>query len=250
VHEYYVKFIALANRVQGITLEALLDYFVGGLCQGICRDVLVQDPKTLMRCVPLVKLFEEKYAAQHKFYGSKSSLPNQLLLTATHSLKTTMLPPLLNKSAPSPPVTKAMIKKLAPAEVQLRREKGLCFTCDKKYRLLIDVPTNSTYDEEDFAANSKLSDSVLEDNIEPQPPPESHLSVNALKGSHGIATMRFKGAINGLPIQVLLDSRSSNNFLQPRTVACLKLPVEPIANFKVMVGNGSALVVEGLINNL
>jgi len=254
VHEYYVKFTALANRVQGITSEALLDYFVGGLRQDIRRDVLVQDPKTLMRCVSLAKLFEEKYAAQHKFYGPKSSPSNPLLPTATHSLKTTALPPLLNKSTPSPPVTKAMIKKLSPAEVQLRREKGLCFTCDEKYSLSHRCP-NKQYlwlhlDEEDFATNSTLSDSVSEDNIEPQPPPEPHLSFNALKGSHGLATMRFKGAINGLPVQVLLDSGSSDNFLQPRIAACLKLPVEPIANFKVLVGNGSALVVEGLVNNV
>jgi len=171
VHKYYVKFTTLANRVQGITLEALLDCFVGVLRQDIHRDVLVQDPKTLMRCVSLPKLFEEKYAAQHKFYGSKSSPPNPLLLAATHSLKITTL---------------------AHAEVQLRREKGLCFTCDEKYSLSHRCP-NKQYlwlhlDEEDFATNSTLSDSVSEDNIEPQPPPEPHLSFNAHKGSYGLIT--------------------------------------------------------------
>jgi len=40
VHEYYTQFTALANRVQGITSEALLDCFVGGLQHDIKRDVI------------------------------------------------------------------------------------------------------------------------------------------------------------------------------------------------------------------
>lgn len=45
---------------------------------------------------------------------------------------------------------------------------------------------------------------------------EHHLSFNALKGSHGEGTMRFHGDIQGVEIQILLDSGSSDNFLQPR----------------------------------
>lgn len=54
---------------------------------------------------------------------SNSSSPS---LTSTKSA----LPPLL----PSPP-TKPLppVKKLSAAEMQLRREKGLCFTCDDKF---------------------------------------------------------------------------------------------------------------------
>lgn len=62
--------------------------------------------------------------------------------------------------------------------------------------------------------------------------------------------MRFKGLINGVQVQVLLDSGSSNNFLHPRITHCLKLPVEPIPDFKVLVRDGHALTVEGLINNV
>jgi len=79
VHEYYVKFTVLANRVQGITSEALLDCFVGGLRQDIRRDVLVQDPKTLMRCVSLAKLFEEKYAAQRVDPNRRHCRPHRRL---------------------------------------------------------------------------------------------------------------------------------------------------------------------------
>jgi len=254
VHEYCVKFTALANRVQGITTEALLDCFVGGLRQDIRRDVLVQDPKTLMRCVSLAKLFEEKYAAKQKFHGSKGYMQNQSIATPSQSLKTTSLPPLLNKPNPHPQTNKAMVKRLSPAEVQLRREKGLCFTCDEKYSLSHHCP-NKQYlwlhgEEEAASVDLPNANNAREDNPEPLPQSEPHLSFNALKGSDGVATMRFTGVINGLPVQILLDSGSSDNFLQPRIAACLKLPVEPIDNFNVMVGNGSALMVEGLIKRL
>ena len=78
---------------------------------------------------------------------------------------------------------------------------------------------------------------------------EPHLSFN-LKGSSGLGTMRFTGLINGMQVQILLDSGSSDNSLQPIIAHCLKLPIEPIPEFKVLVGNGNALTVEGLIREL
>ncbi|WVY96655.1 hypothetical protein V8G54_028806 [Vigna mungo] len=68
VHEYYVQFTALANRVQGVTAEALLDCFIGGLKPDIRRDVIAQSPSTLIRSVSLAKLYEEKYMNKPKHY--------------------------------------------------------------------------------------------------------------------------------------------------------------------------------------
>lgn len=76
------------------------------------------------------------------------------------------------------------------------------------------------------------------------------LSFNALKGSHGLGTLRFQGSIQGIKLQILLDSGSSDNFLQPRISHCLKLPVLPAENFSVLVGNGNYLTAEGYIPNL
>ena len=51
-------------------------------------------------------------------------------------------------------------------------------------------------------------------------------------------------------IQILLDSGSSDNFLQPKIANCLKLPIEHTSNFQVLVGNGNSLVTEGLVKQL
>ncbi|XP_014519802.1 uncharacterized protein LOC106776848 [Vigna radiata var. radiata] len=255
VQDYYVQFTALANRVHGVTSEALLDCFIGGLKLEIRRDVVAQSPTTLMRSVSLAKLYEEKYSYKpklyHSFPTSKLHKPNTGP-SMSQTVKSTSLPALL----PTPPkstFTPSNVKKLSPAEVQLRREKGLCFTCDEKY-----FPDHKCLNKQ-YLFLQIVDDENLQ--VEPEPPDpnsqldpmsnlEHHLSFNALKGSSGVGTMRFQGSIHGMRIQVLLDSGSSDNFLQPRLASCLKLPIEPVPNFHVLVGNGNSLITEGLVSKL
>ncbi|KAJ1441670.1 Aspartic peptidase domain superfamily [Sesbania bispinosa] len=175
VQDYYVQFTTLANRVTGLTADALLDCFIGGLKPDIRRDVIAQ-------------------------------------------------------------------------EMLLRREKGLCYTCDENFSPNHRCP-NKQYlwlhmKEEDIVdLDTEPSDQVSEpQNNATQ---EHHLSYNALNGSSGRGTMKFQGVINGMTVQVLLDGGSSDNFLQPRLAHCLKLPVEPIRHIQVVVGNGVVLTVEG-----
>nr|KYP38939.1 hypothetical protein KK1_039771 [Cajanus cajan] len=86
------------------------------------------------------------------------------------------------------------IKKISPAEMQLRREKGLCFTYDDKFSPSHKCP-NKQY---------LLLQVDDEDRMEllPDPPDNSgshtspllqehHLSYNALKGSPGLGIMQF-----------------------------------------------------------
>jgi len=72
-------------------------------------------------------------------------------------------------------------------------------------------------DEEEAIENALPSSA--EDSIDPP------LSYNALKGAQGVQTMRFVGTLNGMQIQILLDSGSSDNFLQLRIANYLKLPI-------------------------
>lgn len=104
VQSYYVQFTALANRVQGITQEALLDCFVGGLKPNIRMDVIAQSPTSLLRTVSLAKLYEEKYTPKLKPFSSSFSSKTQTSNTNSNlntnqnspqSLKSTSLPPLL-----------------------------------------------------------------------------------------------------------------------------------------------------------
>jgi hypothetical protein len=53
-----------------------------------------------------------------------------------------------------------------------------------------------------------------------------------------------------MPIQILVDGGSSDNFLQPRIAHFLKLDIAPAPLFKVLVGNGNSLSPEGSIPEL
>ena len=47
IANYYLKFMALANRSEGLTPEALCNYFISGLNKDIRRDVVAQAPNVL-----------------------------------------------------------------------------------------------------------------------------------------------------------------------------------------------------------
>lgn len=74
-------------------------------------------------------------------------------------------------------------------------------------------------------------------------------SLNAMNSAPISGTMRFSGCVNGQQVQILLDGGSDDSFIQPRLARFLHLDVQPCAPFKVLVGNGSALQVEGIVTD-
>jgi len=54
VSDYYLKFMALANRSGGLTEEAILNCFISGLNVDIKRDVVAMTIVNLLRVVALV----------------------------------------------------------------------------------------------------------------------------------------------------------------------------------------------------
>ncbi|XP_024979726.1 uncharacterized protein LOC112516745 [Cynara cardunculus var. scolymus] len=257
VADFYMEFTTLANQIQGLSAEALLDCFISGHRNDIRRDVVAQSPQSLAKAVSLAKLFEEKYVSipVSKPYTPASFPRSTTPLATTKS----PLPPLL--PTPSKPITatskQPSIKRISPAEMQIRREKGLCYTCDEKFSLGHKCPNRQMLllmgDDEDihFITTTHSSDPpFIEEPPVSFPPPDHHLSFNAIRGYQSKGTLRFTGYINGMELQILLDSGSSDNFFQPRLAHCLKLPIQPSPNFKVMVGNGNNLTAEGFVDNL
>ncbi|KAF7838882.1 Ty3/gypsy retrotransposon protein [Senna tora] len=223
VADFYREFMILATRVEGISDEALLDCFISGLKPAICRDVIAQAPSSLLRAAALARIFYERSSmgfsqssSRNHFNPSTSlvlvpspqvpvplststSLVPVLAATTASSSSAfgkSSLPPLL----PTPNVPPLQtVKRMSAAEMQLRREKKLCFTCDAPYSWSHRCP------------NKHYMILQIEDEEE------------------------------GVDVQVLLDGGSSDNFIQPRVVRTLKLAVEPMTPFKVLVGNGHVL---------
>ncbi|KAJ1419593.1 Aspartyl protease, partial [Sesbania bispinosa] len=103
------------------------------------------------------------------------------------------------------------------------------------------------------ADNDNSVRTIVNHNMQPaelMEPKDHHLSLNALKVGAGVGTIRFMAYIEKLLVTVLIDGGSSDSLLQPRVAKFLKLPVEPVAQSRVMVGNGNYMSVEGLIKQL
>lgn len=79
---------------------------------------------------------------------------------------------------------------------------------------------------------------------------DHHLSLNSINGFSSVGTLWFTGCVNGLEVQVLVDGGRTDNFFQPRLAKFLKLPIEPIPYFNVLVGNGHKMVAEGKITDM
>ena len=94
VQDYYREFTALANCVQGITANALLDCFLSGLKIDIRRDVIAQNPTSLLHAVSLAKLFEEKYLPKQKTTLTHP-YPKYQSSSLAQTTKSTSLSPLL-----------------------------------------------------------------------------------------------------------------------------------------------------------
>ncbi|RDX87121.1 hypothetical protein CR513_31446, partial [Mucuna pruriens] len=111
---------------------------------------------------------------------------------------------------------------MSPAELMIRREKGLCYTCDAKFSLGLRFP-NKQY--------------ML-------------IEAEAFQGTPSKAIIRFDVLVGGTEVQILLNGGSSNSYIHLRIVQHLKLPIEPTKNMQVMVGDGYVMKGKGLIKNL
>ncbi|GJX40091.1 transposon ty3-I gag-pol polyprotein [Tanacetum coccineum] len=189
--EYYHPFTIMANRVDGLSPNALLDFFLSGLKDHIRQDVIAQAPKSLIHAGSLSRLFDEKqlvtYSSKAKF-GTQSITPKTSNITSSppttfssYPSRPAPLPPLLPtpQTKPLPP-----IKKLSLAEMLLRREKGLCFTCDDKFTWNHKCPNKqalllmTSTDESDFSSLIERFEEQLDATLLLQENQEPHLSLN------------------------------------------------------------------------
>lgn len=125
--------------------------------------------------------------------------------------------------------------------MQLRRHQGLCFNCDEKF-----TPGHRCKGRPTLLYLEGIEEDPGDfDNHNPQATEheatEPEISLNALLGHYGAKSMRMLGHIQSQPIQVLVDSGSTNNFISSRVAQFLNLTSAPTQLFQVRVGNGEAL---------
>lgn len=104
------------------------------------------------------------------------------------------LPPLL-PTPPSQPLNQTpKYKRMTPIEMEIRKEKGLCYTCDDKWSFKHQCPNKHLMILQVEEDGIELEQPEPHDVIEPTAEEEQmelHLSINAFKGACVLGTIRF-----------------------------------------------------------
>ncbi|VFQ93695.1 unnamed protein product, partial [Cuscuta campestris] len=251
VMEYQSSFEALLNKVTGVPEATLVAMYVAGLKQPIQREVNLQGPTTLAATFALARevsaCHQESVASlphrtwATRFSPGQSSSPSSagLLPTPTTAARPSPFPARTADKATNPPLP---VVRLSATEKAERNKKGLCWYCDEKW-----IP----------GYNCKHRFLVLmgpeDDEEEPVPADPTPLdgeaslitadisSIHSLSGSPSPRALKLAGSVNNTPVQVLLDSGSTHNFIHPKVAEHLALVLQPVTPFRVYVGNGDSL---------
>ena len=249
VADFQALFEDLMNKVSGISESLLISFFITGLKRNLRCELQFHRPASLMEAFAMTRAYEARLddtVAPTKSWN-RNTTPNpspnhhnptqQSTAPSSHSTqpvtpKPTNQPPLLPTPSSNFPV-----RHLPPAEIRDRRSKGLCFRCDDKWSpshrcrskvlLLIgadeDTPES---DSEEFQLEDVAGDIS---------------SLNALSSQLLGRSLRVSGMYDEHHLQILIDSGSTHNFINPMLVEKLGLPMTPCPRFRVATGCGSSL---------
>ena len=198
----------------GLPPQFLLSCFISGLTPEIRREVQSLQPLTLVQAAGLARLQEENLLDTRSTFRNRTppvlSIPQPRPIPMPALLQDPSSPAPSSRPPPS-------VKRLSPAEIASRRERGLCFTCEEKYhrghrcasRVFLLV-----------AAEDDNPDPYIED-LDPGPdPPDSpnptaaQISFNSLASNLAPETLRLLGLASGHHVVVLVDGGSTHNFIQ------------------------------------
>nr|POF00120.1 hypothetical protein CFP56_19082 [Quercus suber] len=222
VKEYQSRFEQLLAKVGYLPPPRQVSCFVSRLKESIKADVLAGRPLDLTTAIGLARLFEAR----------KNSLRRPPVTSQTVARTN----PITSKEkggywSPMP------VRRLSPAELKERRDRGLCYNCNEKFspgyrcKKLFLIEACTTEEDGDVSMELELE--------EEQETPS--ISLHAISGDHAPETMKVSGKIGSVPAMVLLDSGSSHNFISESLAQKLVLQPAQEKKIRVMVASGERL---------
>ncbi|KAH9678818.1 hypothetical protein KPL71_025874 [Citrus sinensis] len=149
VADFQSAFEDLMNKVTGISEPLLISFFITGLKSDIRREFLFTRPTSLMEAFALARAYEARSDEVKTTSRSWSkwppttppaspNVPPVLPNTSTFKNTNPLVAPVITTTKPPSqppllPTPNLPICRLTPAELRDKREKGLCYNCDKKY---------------------------------------------------------------------------------------------------------------------
>lgn len=223
VNDYIQSFVQLSTRVDTLTNTNLLNIFLSGLKPEIHKLLKLFKPPTLDDALGIAKLVEDVLNdVSPGFSRARNfpfSTPQKSVVSSSPTNRISFQPSQKTQSATQTKYS-LPIRRLSAAEMQARRDKGLCFNCDDRYfqghkckpMLFQCLLAEETYDElekdEELAVTMQAAE-ISETEI-PQEAPT--ISLYALEGRIAPSTLRIPATIAKQPVTVLIDGGSTHNF--------------------------------------
>lgn len=260
VAEFQSEFEDLMNKVRGIPESLLVSFFITGLKPNLKREVQLNIPNTLEETFSLPRVYEEKYnESQGEFkFGARgynrSNLPQTFnknltnyitptentnrILTSQNNAFTQNTNTNRNRTLP--------LKNYFTPEMREKRAKGICYWCDGKWasghvcknKIMMLFGDDLEYMDDGFeTGQDEQEDLTISGDIS---------GLHSLTGQTSPRSLRVLGKVENRDINVLIDSGSTHNFIEPTLAEALELKVTPISPFRVIIGNGDFLVCNSL----
>ena len=134
-----------------------------------------------------------------------------------------------------------------------RRRRGLCMWCGVKFNsthsclksklhhMLVDCNDDKEEADDLFLDCEETSEEGVVVQKEEDSPV---ISLHALFGTTGYNTMRMQGQIRNQLVNILIDSGSTHNFVDPKVIKNAGIKLQPVNSFTVTVANGDKLRVQ------
>ncbi|KAD3068970.1 hypothetical protein E3N88_36850 [Mikania micrantha] len=250
LEDYCDKFDLLLNKVN-ICQEYAISLFLEGLKPEIGAHVRIFRPTTLKDAYSLSRLQNHANSVSNNGLkagnfnkGNFVSKDNSGSSTLSNANKLPLHPtPLKALPAMSTNSNKTNTgRRLSSREFDEKRAKGECFWCTDKYtpghnckgKQLFLFEVIEEGDTEMFQVSGN-SDESVDASVDP------HLSLHAITGIPSYSTMKIVGAIGTKPLQILIDSGSTHNFLNDKIADKLNCVIQSVKNMPVTIADGNQL---------
>lgn len=135
-------------------------------------------------------------------------------------------------------------RRLTSREFDNKRARGECFWCSEKYTPGHKCTGNKQLylfevgDDGDELVHTDPNEECYTESVQDQEP---QISLHAITGIPSFSTMKIVGAIGTKPLQILIDSGSTHNFLKDSLAIKLNCTLVPINDIPVTVADGNKL---------
>eukprot|EP00253_Pinus_taeda_P023073 PITA_23073 len=229
--EHIEEFQKLNIRVKYIPKEHRIDVFIGTLKDNIQHDVCFWASDSLEKAFRLARKMESKIMETRKH--------------TSHNYKDGSV---FTPSLPQP-------IRLTPQQLEEKRAKGLCYSCDSKYtkghkcveKKLFYIDCEE--EEEKEKERSKEEDILQEQSLDKEKMNPT-ISCNALAGITTPQTIKIEGQIKKKKVIVLIDSESTHNFIHCKVAKELNCFLYPAPECQVMIANGGTINCSGKCHNI